>query len=136
MNLNSKHNRQFIHKTKNGKKIKYELDHPSKNKQKEKREENPRNKIVKDTEGTKERTKAVKKAKEKNNKKLENKENKENKEKNYEKLQHQKRKNTKNKLPNTSQNKIEEVSDTMIINMIAHNRLTKKKTKINQNKSK
>jgi hypothetical protein len=46
MNSKPKHNQQFIHETKNGKKNKYELDNSSENKKKEKSKKNPRNKTI------------------------------------------------------------------------------------------
>lgn len=133
MNSKVKHTRQLTPKTKNGKKINYELNYSfSKNKKKE----TTRNKYMKEAKEAKEanKIKGVKKAK-KAKEANETKEVKisqkkqEIKGKNYEKIYHQKKSNTKNKIPNSNQNKIEEVSNAMIINMIIHNRLVKNKNK-------
>jgi hypothetical protein len=133
MESKSNHHRQYIPETKNGKKIKYESTQSfSTNKKKEKKEkieENPRNKVVKEAKNKKE-VKAVKEAKNTKDTNIIHKKKQKSHEKNPEKLHHQKRSHTKNKkIDNSGQNKIQEVSNTMIINMIAHNRLTKKTNK-------
>ena len=121
MESKSSHHRQFIPETKNGKKINYESTYSfSRNEQKEKKEENPRSKVIKKIMEPKE-VRKKKEIKVKETRKI-----KEVQKVEMKNIKNKKETNIKKKKEKYSnQNKIEEVSNTMIINMIAHNRLTK-----------